>query len=210
MASVVAGRASKRAVTSNGNRTHFVFAIPDNFAAFKEALVIVLGKTTKAYTYDQNLSLASDGDNQAAMEFLILGTPDASIEGIVHELDVSAIFCLPTLTAGMDYVSLGLACEELEYVDTHLRVVMSVHVGLNGTGPATSDRITGWSSSGWKWSNETMDAPRATIEVTVPGDQVLNLWMREDGTQVDKIVLTTSSSLVPTSLGPPESPRGSP
>jgi glutaryl-CoA dehydrogenase (non-decarboxylating) len=33
--------------------------------------------------------------------------------------------------AGMDYVSLGLASEELEYVDTHLRVVMSVHVGLN-------------------------------------------------------------------------------
>jgi glutaryl-CoA dehydrogenase (non-decarboxylating) len=33
--------------------------------------------------------------------------------------------------AGMDYISLGLACEELEYVDTHLRVIMSVHVGLN-------------------------------------------------------------------------------
>src|SRR5581483_11635300 len=33
--------------------------------------------------------------------------------------------------AGFDYVSLGLACEELEYVDTHLRVIMSVHVGLN-------------------------------------------------------------------------------
>ncbi len=33
--------------------------------------------------------------------------------------------------AGMDYVSLGLACEELEYVDTSLRVVLSVHVGLN-------------------------------------------------------------------------------
>ncbi len=31
---------------------------------------------------------------------------------------------------GMDYLSLGLACEELEEVDTHLRVVMSVHVGL--------------------------------------------------------------------------------
>ena len=34
--------------------------------------------------------------------------------------------------AGMDYVSLGLACEELEYVDTSLRVIMSVHAGLNG------------------------------------------------------------------------------
>src|SRR5207253_2326199 len=33
--------------------------------------------------------------------------------------------------AGMDYISLGLACEELEYVDTSLRVMMSVHVGLN-------------------------------------------------------------------------------
>ena len=33
--------------------------------------------------------------------------------------------------AGLDYISLGLACEELEYVDTHLRVILSVHVGLN-------------------------------------------------------------------------------
>ena len=33
--------------------------------------------------------------------------------------------------AGMDYLSLGLVSEELEYVDTHLRVIMSVHVGLN-------------------------------------------------------------------------------
>jgi glutaryl-CoA dehydrogenase (non-decarboxylating) len=32
---------------------------------------------------------------------------------------------------GNDYISLGLACEELEYLDTSLRVVLSVHVGLN-------------------------------------------------------------------------------
>jgi len=32
---------------------------------------------------------------------------------------------------GLDYVSLALACDELEYVDTFLRVIMSVHVGLN-------------------------------------------------------------------------------
>lgn len=32
---------------------------------------------------------------------------------------------------GMDYIALGLACEELEAVDSTLRVVMSVHVGLN-------------------------------------------------------------------------------
>ncbi len=41
--------------------------------------------------------------------------------------------CVPTEYggAGMDYLSLGLACEELEYVDTSLRVILSVHVGLN-------------------------------------------------------------------------------
>ena len=33
--------------------------------------------------------------------------------------------------AGMDYICLGLASEELEYVDTSLRVIVSVHVGLN-------------------------------------------------------------------------------
>jgi glutaryl-CoA dehydrogenase (non-decarboxylating) len=33
--------------------------------------------------------------------------------------------------AGMDYICLGLASEELEYLDTSLRVIMSVHAGLN-------------------------------------------------------------------------------
>src|SRR5687767_14818829 len=33
--------------------------------------------------------------------------------------------------AGMDYLSLGIASEELEFVDTSLRVIMSVHAGLN-------------------------------------------------------------------------------
>ena len=35
---------------------------------------------------------------------------------------------------GFDYITLGLVCEELEHVDTTLRVVMSVHVGLNSMG----------------------------------------------------------------------------
>ena len=33
--------------------------------------------------------------------------------------------------AGFDYISLGIVCEELEAMDTFLRVAMSVHVGLN-------------------------------------------------------------------------------
>ena len=41
-------------------------------------------------------------------------------------------FCLPERYGGlgMDYISLGLACEELEYGDTSARVILSVHIGL--------------------------------------------------------------------------------
>src|SRR3990170_5208144 len=44
--------------------------------------------------------------------------------------------CIPVRYGGqgMDYVALGLVCAELEAVDTTLRVVMSVHVGLNSLG----------------------------------------------------------------------------
>ena len=42
--------------------------------------------------------------------------------------------CIPSTYggAGFDYISLGLACEELEFGDTSLRVILSVHLGLNG------------------------------------------------------------------------------
>src|SRR5687768_4808429 len=41
--------------------------------------------------------------------------------------------CIPSEYggAGMDYLCLGIVSEELEYVDTSLRVIMSVHAGLN-------------------------------------------------------------------------------
>ena len=47
------------------------------------------------------------------------------------ELGILGI-CFPVRYGGqgMDYISLGLACEELEALDTSLRVAMSVHTGL--------------------------------------------------------------------------------
>jgi len=51
------------------------------------------------------------------------------------ELGILGI-CFPVRYGGqgMDYISLGLACEELEAVDSTLRVAMSVHIGLNSMG----------------------------------------------------------------------------
>jgi glutaryl-CoA dehydrogenase (non-decarboxylating) len=51
------------------------------------------------------------------------------------ELGILGI-CLPLRYGGqgLDYISLGLVCEELEAVDTTLRVILSVHIGLNSLG----------------------------------------------------------------------------
>jgi glutaryl-CoA dehydrogenase (non-decarboxylating) len=57
---------------------------------------------------------------------------DRSILDKMAELNILGV-CLPEEYggAGFDYISLGLVCEELEAVDTSLRVIMSVHTGLN-------------------------------------------------------------------------------
>src|SRR3982751_5039870 len=57
---------------------------------------------------------------------------DRSILDKMAELNLLGV-CIPEEYggAGFDYISLGLVCEELEAVDTFLRVVLSVHTGLN-------------------------------------------------------------------------------
>jgi glutaryl-CoA dehydrogenase (non-decarboxylating) len=57
---------------------------------------------------------------------------DRSIIDKMAELNLLGV-CVPEEYggAGFDYIALGLVCEELEAVDTSLRVVMSVHTGLN-------------------------------------------------------------------------------
>ena len=88
-------------------------------------------------------------DEQKAVEQAVREWAAREVAPRIHDLDREHRFergflegmadlhllgiCIPEELggAGMDYVSLGLACEELEYVDTHLRVIMSVHVGLN-------------------------------------------------------------------------------
>ncbi|MGB7157340.1 MAG: fibronectin type III domain-containing protein [Tepidisphaeraceae bacterium] len=83
----------------------------------------------------------------------------------------------------------------------------TVHVGLDGAAVATSDRINGFPDGVYTWSNTTADAVVATINVTTPGIHTLNVWMREDGFIVDKVLVTTNAAFVPTGAGPLESPR---
>lgn len=56
---------------------------------------------------------------------------DPTVLPRMGELGILGI-CIPVRYGGqgMDYIALGLTCEELEAVDTTLRVAMSVHTGL--------------------------------------------------------------------------------
>ncbi|HKZ22576.1 MAG TPA: acyl-CoA dehydrogenase family protein, partial [candidate division Zixibacteria bacterium] len=56
---------------------------------------------------------------------------DPTILKKLGEADILGI-CIPSKYggAGLDYISLGIACQELEYADTSLRVILSVHIGL--------------------------------------------------------------------------------
>jgi hypothetical protein len=84
----------------------------------------------------------------------------------------------------------------------------SVHSGIDGTGPASADRLSGFTTA-LSWRKTTLDGANATINVTTPGLHTINIWMREDGFQADKILLTTSAAFTPSGAGPAESARGS-
>ncbi len=74
----------------------------------------------------------------------------------------------------------------------------TVHVGLDGVENAESDRIRLNNSGNLSWSNSTMDSAPAIIRNVTAGSHTLNLWMREDGAWVVKILLTTNASYTPT------------
>jgi hypothetical protein len=74
----------------------------------------------------------------------------------------------------------------------------SLHAGIDGQGSSSADRITGcgWSGAGWIWCNSTSDGPRATLYGTW-GLHTINLWMREDGFRVDRLLLAADSGFTP-------------
>ncbi len=86
----------------------------------------------------------------------------------------------------------------------------SCHAGLDGEATPNSDRMSGWSGD-YEWNNGRYQRPEPSqVEITSTGLHTLNIWVREDGLIIDKIVLTTNPDFTLTSNeeGPPESLRG--
>lgn len=80
--------------------------------------------------------------------------------------------------AGMDYISFGILCEELERADTAFRVVMSVHAGLN-------------SLTLLQWGTE--DQKERWLRPQAEGRKLATFALTEPGSGTDAAAMTTTA-----------------
>jgi len=77
----------------------------------------------------------------------------------------------------------------------------SVHVGLSDRRTAT----IGLSTAGYNWVR-SFEGSSATVNVPMPGWYAVNLWMREDGSIVDRLALHLDAGALSANPNPPNSP----
>ena len=72
----------------------------------------------------------------------------------------------------------------------------SVHFGLDGLLSDTADKIDFFPDY-WSWSQSTRDNHIATLQIDNPGVHTVNMWMREDGLEIDKFIITQNPAFFP-------------
>lgn len=101
---------------------------------------------------------------------------------IVRKMGEAGILGLPIPEEygglGLDYVSLAIACEEMEYVDTTLRVALSVHIGLN-------------SLTLLQWANEEQKQRFLVPQAT--GEKIATFGLTEPGAGSDAGAIATTA-----------------
>lgn len=70
----------------------------------------------------------------------------------------------------------------------------SIHVGMDGMLTPAGSNLTWGTYGAWTWTNGTAGGAARTVTVGTAGSHTFNLWMREDGSRVDRLVLTTNAS----------------
>ena len=83
----------------------------------------------------------------------------------------------------------------------------SFHMGLNGVLQLKTTTINWFFNfSSWEWSNKS-EGGLSQINIPSPGVYTINVWMRETGFSLDKIVFTSNLTFIPQGLGPAETNR---
>ncbi len=84
----------------------------------------------------------------------------------------------------------------------------SVHLGFDGIQQTNGGGITGFGNN-YTWGSTSTTGGRVTVNVTTTGEHTLNLWMREDGVAIDKIIIADTLGYNPTGFGPDANERTS-
>ena len=80
-----------------------------------------------------------------------------------------------------------------------------LHVGVDGV-LGNGQGISGFfPQNHWTWEYRRRSGARATVQFDTPGPYTLNVWERDDGFKLDKVVLTQDVDLYPAGTGPDES-----
>ena len=94
----------------------------------------------------------------------------------------------------------------------------SINAGLNGDSPDPTMNnidegccgtrlVPGGTTFTWVRGIDATPEGQSRFETPQAGVHTVNLWMREDGQIVDKMLITTDPNYVPSGVGPAESPR---
>jgi hypothetical protein len=83
----------------------------------------------------------------------------------------------------------------------------SLSVALDGQEPSTAGNMSAATLGAWTWFKTRSGSPPATVTVPTAGQHTLQVYMREDGFHLDRLLLTLDAALTPTGGGPAESPR---
>ena len=85
----------------------------------------------------------------------------------------------------------------------------SFHYGLDGGSFSTSfgDSPSAPKNGQLEWRSELPGGGQPTIVIGSPGSYSVDIWMREDGCMIDRLLLTTDGGYTPSGNGPSESLR---
>ena len=124
--------------------------------------------------------------------------PDDAVSYVTGDLSLS-----PRLDYQVNFAAAGT-----HYVWVRARAPSlssrAFHVGLDGQEFGSRKYLRAPVSGGYEWVGAKANGMRSTVNVTTLGIHTVNLWMRDSGTVVDKLVLTTDPDFVPTGFGPAE------
>jgi arylsulfatase A-like enzyme len=82
----------------------------------------------------------------------------------------------------------------------------SLHVGFNGQEIPEGVNVTIPTGMGFVWEDDASPGP-VTVSIPAVGVYNINVWPRETGTVLDKVLVTKDATLVPTGLGTAETPK---